>query len=83
MPRYFFRLTDGRRILKVSQGLDLPGVAAARADALVLVRDLKRGQVMPARNWNGWFLTVADRHGHEVERLPLSDVPAEPELSSN
>jgi hypothetical protein len=43
MPRYFFHLTDGEQVLDNHKGIDLPGNAAARDDAVVLARDLKHG----------------------------------------
>ena len=43
MPRYYFHLTDGKQVLNNHKGIDLPGNAAARDDALALARDLKHG----------------------------------------
>jgi hypothetical protein len=54
MPRYYFHLTDGKETVKNPEGMDLPGTAAAREEAMVLARDLKHGKVMPGRSWNGW-----------------------------
>jgi hypothetical protein len=47
MPRYYFRLTNGKQVLDNHKGVDLPGDAAARTDAVTLSRDLKHGAVMP------------------------------------
>jgi hypothetical protein len=51
MPRYYFHLTDGKQVLSNHKGIDLPGNAAAREDALALARDLEHGVVMPDWNW--------------------------------
>jgi hypothetical protein len=75
MPRYYFHLTDGRETLKNQRGLDLPGNAAAREEAIILARDLKHGKVMPGRSWAGWLVTVTDEHGHQVESVAIADVP--------
>jgi Domain of unknown function (DUF6894) len=75
MSRYYFHLTDGKETLKLPEGLDLPGNAAAREEAVVLARDLKRGKVMPGRDWKGWLVTVVDQHGHRVEAVPIADLP--------
>jgi hypothetical protein len=56
MPRYYFLLTDGKRTLDNHRGVDLPGAAAARTDAVTLARDLKHGAVMPGWDWTGWFV---------------------------
>ena len=43
MPRYYFHLTDGKQVLNNHKGIDLPGNAAVREDAVALARDLKGG----------------------------------------
>ena len=57
MPRYYFHLTDGKQVLNNHKGIDLPGNAAAREDAVALARDLEHGVVMPGWNWRGWSLS--------------------------
>jgi hypothetical protein len=74
MPRYFFHLTDGKETVNNPEGMDLPGTAAAREEAMVLARDLKHGKVMPGRSWSGWMVSVVDQHGHEVEAVPIADL---------
>jgi hypothetical protein len=74
MPRYYFHLTDGKETVNNPEGMDLPGRAAAREEAIVLARDLKRGKVMPGRSWTGWLVSVVDQHGHEVESVPIADL---------
>jgi len=73
MPRYYFRLTDGEQVLDNHQGLDLAGEAAAREDALALARDLKRGNVMPGWDWDGWFINIVDEEGNKIDELPIAD----------
>ena len=73
MPRYFFHLTDGKQVLNNHKGIDLAGNAAARADAVVLARDLKSGVVMPGYNWDGWFVAIVDAHGHKVDEVSIGD----------
>src|SRR5262245_7169938 len=77
MPRYYFHITDGQESLKNPKGMDLPGNAAAREEAVVLANELKHGKVMPGRNWRGWFVSVVDQHGHQVESVPIADMPDE------
>jgi len=74
MPSYYFRLTNGKQVLDNHKGIDLPGDAAARTDALTLARDLKHGTAMPGWNWAGWFVSIIDREGHEVDKVPIADV---------
>src|SRR5262245_26251496 len=60
MPCYFFHLSFGDRVLPDEEGVELSSRAAARREALAVVRDLS-GSV--AGRWAGWFLRVADQHG--------------------
>jgi hypothetical protein len=77
MPRYFFHLTDGKRVEKGDkpQGIELAGNAAAREEALMLARDLKHGKLMPERKWDGWFVRIVDGHGNQVDTVPIADAP--------
>jgi hypothetical protein len=79
--RYYFRLTNGKEEVRLPEGADLPGNAAAREEAVVLARDLKHSRVMPGRDWAGWFVTIIEEHGNKVDSIPIADVPdAEPIL---
>ena len=73
MARYFFRLTDGNQVLNNHKGIDLPGPAAAREDAVSLARDLRLGTIMPGFNWGGWFVLVVDEHGKKIDEVPVAD----------
>ena len=74
MPRYHFHLTDGKQVLTNHKGIDLPGHAAARDDASALARELKHGAVMRRFDWDGWFVSIVDAHGHRVDEVPIADV---------
>ncbi|MFL5029561.1 MAG: DUF6894 family protein [Xanthobacteraceae bacterium] len=78
MPRYHFDLTDGTEVLQHAQGVELPGNAAARGEALALARELKDGRVMPGRRWDGWFVEIKDDHGRRVDMVPIDLAPDEP-----
>ena len=77
MPRYHFHITNGRENLDNPKGMDLPGNAAARQEAVVLASELRHGKVKPGRTWQGWFVTVVDQHGHQVDSVPIADMPDE------
>jgi hypothetical protein len=74
MARYYFHLTNGKVVLNNHKGIDLPGNAAARTDAVALARDLKHGVTMPGWDWAGWFVAIIDQHGHKVDEVPIADV---------
>ena len=67
MPRYFFHLSFGDRLLPDEEGVELASRSAARQEALAVVREL----CSPVgKQWAGWFLRVADRGGQFLS-LPL------------
>src|SRR5262245_8195574 len=67
MPRYFFHLSFGDRLLPDEEGVELASRSAARQEPLAVVRELS-GSV--ANRWASWFLRVADRRGQFLS-LPL------------
>jgi hypothetical protein len=85
MPRYFFHLAFGGRLVPDEEGVELPDRSAARDEALAVIRDLSdRRTGGNPRRWAGWFLQVADEQGHffrtpvghpalEIVGLPAED----------
>ena len=56
------------------KGIDLPGEAAARTDAVALARDLNHGATMPGWDWTGWFVAIIDERGQKIDEVPIADV---------
>src|SRR5262249_24173260 len=72
MPRYFFHLAFGGRLVPDEEGVELPDRSAARDEALAVIRDLSdRRTGGNPRRWAGWFLQVADEQGH-FSRTPVA-----------
>src|SRR5262245_19197928 len=67
MPRYFFHLSFGDRLLPDEEGVELASRSAARQEALADVRELF-GSV--TSRWASWFLRVADGRGQFLS-LPI------------
>ena len=64
MPRYFFHLSFGQRTVPDEEGVELSNRAAARDEALAVVRDLANPEHSGhSRRWASWFLEVADETG--------------------
>ena len=74
MPRYFFRLTDGKQLLDNHRGLEAPGDAAASDLAVGLARDLKHGETMAGWDWGPWSVLIVDDHDREVDEIPIADI---------
>ena len=73
MPRYYFHLTNGEQVLDNHKGINLPGDAAARNDAVELAHDLKGGGAMSGWDWTGWFVAIVDEQGRKVDEVPVAD----------
>jgi hypothetical protein len=67
MPRYFFHFSDGNRTFTDSIGIELTGIAAARAQATAQIREI-RGALSERnlQDWSGWKMTVVDAAGKTV-----------------
>jgi hypothetical protein len=71
MPRYFFHLCFGQRLVPDEEGVELPNRSAARDEALAVVRELANPEVDGnARRWASWFLQVVDDEG-QFFRTPV------------
>jgi len=60
MPRYFFNLNDGRKIIPDPEGTELPNDDFARAHAAQVARELARNREQETRSWR---LAVCDAEG--------------------
>src|SRR5262249_50036754 len=64
MPRYFFHLRFGERLVPDEEGVELLSRTAARDEARAVVRDLADPEIGGnPRRWASWFLDVADDEG--------------------
>jgi hypothetical protein len=68
MPRYYFHVMDGHASID-REGLELEGLAQARAQAVQTAGEIIRDS--GARFWNGteWLMTVCDSVGTTVFSL--------------
>ena len=60
MPRYFFNLNDGQKIIPDLEGTELPDDDSARAHAAQVARELARNREEETRSWR---LAVCDAQG--------------------
>ena len=64
MPRYFFHLRFGERVVPDEEGVELLSRTAACDEARAVVRDLADPEIGGnPRRWASWFLDVADDEG--------------------
>lgn len=71
MPRYFFNLNDGRRIIPDIEGTELPDDDSARTHGCQVVRELARNRERTTRSWR---LAVCDPQGAPCFELPFASI---------
>jgi hypothetical protein len=72
MPRYYFSLKNGRPFDDVD-GLELPDIEAARAEAIGFARDIMRMEY-DRRDWSAWVVCVTDDARECILKIAFSDV---------
>lgn len=74
LPRYFFHFSDGKRQFSDSSGVELSGMAAARANATRQVRELKVAMCHPnVQDLSTWTMTVTDAKKRPIFKLPFDN----------
>ena len=72
MPRFYFHLYDDMTVID-EEGLDLPGVDAARERGIANAREMACSQVLEGYLNLKHRIDVADESGHVVFTLPFRD----------
>ncbi len=72
MPRYFFNLYDDV-IAQDEEGVELPGEAAARIQALIGARDIMAEQVKRGYLVRSHWIDVADEQGEVLFSVTFGD----------
>jgi hypothetical protein len=67
MPRYFFNIRDGYDVDEDEEGIELPDLEAARAEALATVEEL-RDELADAGNIE---LEITDETGRRLLTVPF------------
>jgi hypothetical protein len=63
MPRYFFHLMNGPRVVNDSDGVEHDGDGAARLEAIEMVSELLKESRITGQVWDGWSVIVRDQNG--------------------
>ena len=76
VPRYYFHFSDGKRQFTDDTGVELSGIAAARANATQQVRELKVAMCHPhVQDLSGWSMTVHDAQKKPVFKIGFDQRP--------
>lgn len=73
MPRYFFNLRDGYDVDEDDEGVELPDLEAARAEALATVEELR--EELAATEAAGIQLEITDDTGRRLLTVPFARHP--------
>jgi hypothetical protein len=61
MPHFYFHFGDGKRTFTDSTGIELNGIAAARAYATNQIRDMRTSVLEGSlQDWSSWKMIVTD-----------------------
>ncbi len=78
MPKYHFHISDGARQLTDKEGREFAGLRAARAHAVVALREAKAALCeKELRDLTGWTMRVTDMRGRTVFTLGFDLRPHE------
>ena len=66
MPRYYFDWQDDTRLMRDEDGLDLPGMEAARREAASGLPDLAKDVLLSTDNMRELSITVRDGDGEPI-----------------
>jgi hypothetical protein len=70
MPLYYLHIRNGRDLERDPEGVKLPDLDSAHAEALVVARELT--DAIPEFN-NDTVIEIADETGRTLLRVPFSD----------
>jgi len=72
MPRYYRHIRQGDLLIEDPEGIDLPDLAAARAEALEGIRDILAEAIRQGRDdWLEQAIVIADGTGRALTTIPF------------
>ena len=69
--RLYFHLQDGTEVIRDEEGINVPDVAVAQAEALETIQELRGERDTGPQDWVGWKLAVADGSGAPLFSLDV------------
>ncbi|WP_457090498.1 DUF6894 family protein [Microvirga sp. P5_D2] len=71
--RYYFNLTDGDRIIRDQDGLELADIDTAIIYANKAIEELRAEASVFSDEWQGWRMEIHNCFGDVVSVIPLVD----------
>jgi uncharacterized protein YegP (UPF0339 family) len=73
VARYYFHLVSEHEVILDNEGVEVADLAAAGAEALKAIEELRRESPSAATGWEGWWLEVTDASGAVAFSINLDD----------
>ena len=73
MARYYFHIRDHAALIPDDEGMELSGLPAARAEAVLSVNDLVLADIRSG-HVSSTAVEISDRCGHMIDALPVRRV---------
>jgi len=74
MPKFYFHVRKGNELIEDPEGMDLPNVVTARAEAIQAARDIQAEKVRFGTDVEGDLFEIWDENGL-IESVPLREHP--------
>jgi len=73
MPRFFFNVREGDKLIDDIEGGDYPSLAEARAEAVLSARELMANDILAGRKPSGSRFEIGDDSGQIVLIMPFEE----------
>jgi hypothetical protein len=73
MTLYYFNIREPNELIVDPEGQELPGIEAAREEALGAVRELMAERILAGIPLDGTTMEITNRTGEIVDRVPFVD----------
>lgn len=73
MPSFLFRVSDGSRVFRDDEAVELEDLRAAADYARQDAHDLICHEQAGAQNWSQWRIHICDETGRELCAIPVLD----------
>jgi hypothetical protein len=73
MPRFYFHIKHGDRLVEDKEGDDFPDLALARAQALEAAREMWSEAIKTGRELIADAFVITDEQGHRLLLVPMTE----------
>ena len=74
MPHFYLHIKHGADLIRDEEGIDLPTLADARAEALLSARELWADAIKAGQDLGADAFVIADAEGKQLMFVPVTEV---------